>query len=105
MLNSVARLPLWLAAGTPVLNMRFQAGLLRTDQGRAATGALIRAFFARGGMQAQVAVVDRNDMLAAQRDPEAHRDLLVRIGGYSEYFVRLDRELQDSVMARTEHAT
>jgi formate C-acetyltransferase len=48
-------------------------------------------------------VVSREDMLAAQVEPEAHRDLIVRIGGYSEYFTRLSRALQDSVIARTEY--
>ena len=42
-------------------------------------------------------------MLAAQKEPEKHRDLIVRIGGYSEYFTKLDRALQDSVTARTEY--
>ena len=58
---------------------------------------------ARGGMQVQLSVISRDEMLAAQREPEKHADLLVRIGGYSEYFTRLDRALQDSVIARTEH--
>jgi formate C-acetyltransferase len=48
-------------------------------------------------------VLNRDELLAAQREPEKHSDLIVRIGGYSEYFVRLDRKLQDSVIARTEH--
>ena len=42
-------------------------------------------------------------MLAAQKEPEKHSDLIVRIGGYSEYFTKLTRDLQESVIARTEH--
>ena len=103
LLNSVCRLPLRLAAGTPVLNLRFQAALLRDPAGLRGVAALVRAFFAQGGMQIQLSVLSRADMLAAQRDPEHHRDLLVRIGGYSEYFVRLPKVLQDTVLARTEH--
>ena len=45
----------------------------------------------------------RETLLAAQREPEQHRDLIVRIGGYSEYFVTLPKELQETVIARTEH--
>jgi formate C-acetyltransferase len=43
-------------------------------------------------------------MRAAQVEPEKYADLIVRIGGYSEYFTKLDRGLQDSVIARTEHS-
>jgi formate C-acetyltransferase len=102
-LNSVAALPLTLAAGTPVLNLRFQKALLQSQSGLRKVGDLIRAFFAKGGMQAQVSVLSREEMLAAQAEPEKHGDLLVRIGGYSEYFCKLSRPLQDSVIARTEY--
>jgi len=104
MLNSVARLPLHLAVGTPVLNARFQKAIFETADGLKAVASLVRAFFDRGGMQVQISVVSKEEMLAAQREPEKHGDLIVRIGGYSEYFARLGRELQDSVIARTEHA-
>ena len=104
MLNSVAKLPLSLAAGTPVLNIRFQKPILESRRGLQAVAALIRSFFAKGGMQIQISVVSKEEMIEAQREPEKHSDLIVRIGGYSEYFTRLNRALQDSVIARTEHA-
>lgn len=103
MLNSVARLPLWLAAGTPVLNIRFQKAILSSDDGLRAAAALVRSFFDAGGLQIQFSVVSRADMLAAQAQPDKYRDLIVRIGGYSEYFTRLSPQLQESVIARTEH--
>ena len=103
MVRSVAKLPLALAIGTPVLNIRFQKQFLDAPEGLAACADLIRTFFKLGGLQIQVSVLDRAEMLAAQREPEKHGDLVVRIGGFSEYFTRLDRTLQDSVIARTEH--
>jgi formate C-acetyltransferase len=103
LLNSVTALPMHLAAGTPVLNLRFQKETLQQVDGQRAVAALIRTFFSRGGMQIQLSVLSRAEMLAAQADPEAHRDMLVRIGGYSEYFTHLSRALQDSVIARTEY--
>ncbi len=103
MLNSVTKLPLHLAAGTPVLNIRFTKTLLNEEASLRKVVQLIRAFFARGGMQIQVSVLDREALLAAQREPEKYRDLIVRVGGYSEYFVNLNPELQASVIARTEH--
>ena len=54
-------------------------------------------------MQIQFSALDREEMLAAQREPTKHADLIVRIGGYSEYFVALPPALQASVIARTEH--
>lgn len=104
MLNSVAKLPLALAAGTPILNLRFLKQVVQDEQGREGVVRLVRTFFAKGGMQVQISVLDREEMLAAQRQPDKHRDLIVRIGGYSEYFVALPKALQDSVIARTEYA-
>ncbi|MEI6519955.1 MAG: pyruvate formate lyase family protein [bacterium] len=103
MLHSVTNLPLYKAVGTPVLNMRIQQSLLRDDAGLRAATALIRTYFAQGGMQLQISVVNKEEMVAAQREPEKYRDLIVRIGGYSEYFTRLPKELQDTVIARTEY--
>ncbi len=65
---------------------------------------LVRTYYAAGGLQIQISVLDREAMLAAQREPEKHADLIVRVGGYSEYFAVLSKELQDSVIARTEHS-
>ena len=103
MLHSVTSLPLWKAVGTPVLNMRIQQSLLCDDAGLNAAVALIRTYFAQGGMQLQISVINKEEMIAAQREPEEYRDLIVRIGGYSEYFTRLPKELQDTVIARTEY--
>jgi formate C-acetyltransferase len=103
MLASVAKLPLALAVGTPVLNMRFQKQVLSSLPGKQACADLVRTFFTLGGMQIQLSVISKEEMLAAQAEPEKYRDLIVRIGGYSEYFVRLDRALQNSVIERTEY--
>jgi formate C-acetyltransferase len=103
LLKSVASLPLYLAVGSPVLNLRFQKKMLKTDDELRKLAALIRSFFKQGGLQVQIAVISTEDMKAAQAEPEKYKNLIVRIGGYSEYFNRLDKELQDSVIARTEH--
>lgn len=104
LLNSVTKLPLTRGVGTPVLNLRFPKMLLTQPASRAGILALLRTFFARGGMQVQLSVLSKDEMLAAQQHPEQYQDLIVRIGGYSEYFTRLAKELQDSVIARTECA-
>ena len=57
----------------------------------------------RGGFEIQVNVVDRDTLLKAQKNPEAYRDLVVRIGGYSDYFVKLSPQMQAEVLQRTAH--
>lgn len=104
MLNSVTTLPLPLAVGTPVLNIRLQKPVMQSPQGLRGIADLIRAFFASGGLQIQLSVVSTEEMRAAQQHPERYRDLIVRIGGYSEYFTALPAELQESVIARAEYA-
>ena len=103
LLNSVAKLPLHKAVGTPVLNIRLQRDIMERDEDLARITSLVRAHFAGGGMQIQISVLNREELLAAQKEPEKHRDLLVRIGGYSEYFCNLTPELQETVLDRTEH--
>ncbi len=103
LLNSVAKLPLHLAIGTPVLNIRLQKAILERDSDLVRVAAMVRAFFANGGTQVQVSVLDRQELLDAQAEPEKHRDLIVRVGGYSEYFCNLTPELQETVIDRTEH--
>lgn len=97
MLNSAAKLPLQTALGTPVLNLR-----LRKEVVSSSVRPLVSTFFERGGMQLQISCLSREDMLDALDHPEKHENLIVRIGGYSEYFNRLSPALQQSVLARTE---
>ena len=65
--------------------------------------ALVEAFMRRGGFEVQVNVVDKATLLAAQAHPEQYRDLVVRIGGYSDYFVGLSPRMQEELIQRTEH--
>ena len=103
MLRSVCKLPLGDAIGTPILNLRLAPEILRTTEGRRKFEALVRSYFAMGGMQIQVTVVDGEVLRDAIAHPERHGDLIVRIGGYSEYFNNLSPELKASVLLRTEH--
>ena len=65
--------------------------------------ALIKTYLKRGGFELQINVVDNETLKKAQRDPESYRDLVVRIGGYSDYFVKLSSEMQEEVILRTAH--
>jgi formate C-acetyltransferase len=103
MIRSVTRLPLELAVGTPVLNMRFSKALLTSPEGRQAVRDLITTYFHLGGMQVQLSVVDREVLEDAMAHPERHEDLIVRVGGFSAYFNSLSPELQRTILERTEH--
>lgn len=65
--------------------------------------ALVKGFFAQGGMQLQINVTDRETLLKAQKEPEKYRDLLVRIGGFNARFVACEPELQQEIIERNEH--
>ena len=89
--------------GGLVHNAKFSASVLRTDEDLAALRGVIETFLRRGGFEIQVNVVGREELLEAKRRPELFPDLLVRVAGYSDYFVHLNEQMQDEVIARTEH--
>jgi len=65
--------------------------------------SLVKAYLERGGFELQINVTDAEILKKAQEDPESYRDLVVRIGGYSDYFVTLSKSMQSEVIMRTTH--
>lgn len=63
---------------------------------------LIDYYFTKGGMQMQFNVVSRDTLERAQKDPNKYRSLIVRVAGYSAYFVGLDKTVQQDIIERTE---
>jgi formate C-acetyltransferase len=63
---------------------------------------MTKAYFENGGMEVQYNVIDTKTLRAAQENPEEYRDLVVRIAGYSAYFIELGRDLQNDIIARNE---
>jgi trans-4-hydroxy-L-proline dehydratase len=88
-------------SGGTLLNQRFLPALLEGDAGIDALASLIRGYFRLGGHHLQFNVVDTPTLRRAQERPEEYRDLLVRVAGYSDYFVDMGRDLQEEVIART----
>jgi len=102
-LRSVAALPFEDVMGCAV-NMRFHPSAVgNNDAARRKWASLVRTYFKLGGAQIQPTVASAEMLRAAQAEPDRHRDLIVKVGGYSTYFVDLGREIQDEVIARTEH--
>ena len=64
---------------------------------------LTKAYLKRGGMEVQYNVVSSETMRTAQKDPDSYRNLVVRIAGYSAYFVELNRDCQNDIIRRTEN--
>ena len=87
-----------------VFNMKFHPSALRTREDQEKLAALIKTYFEYGGTHIQFNVVDRATLLEAQAHPELHRNLIVRVAGYSALFTELDRGMQDEIIKRTEHA-
>ncbi len=63
---------------------------------------LIDYYFSLGGMQVQFNVVSRETLLRAQEDPASYQNLIVRVAGYSAYFVNLEKKVQQDIIERTE---
>lgn len=103
MLKSVASIPQQLAPGTLVVNARFSREFFDDPGLRAKLKQMVRTYFDLGGMQLQINVVDQAVLEHAIAHPDEHQDLIVRIGGYSEYFHRLTPELRKSLLERTAH--
>jgi formate C-acetyltransferase len=89
--------------GGTLLNQKFTPKILEGEKGIDTLVALIRSYFRLGGHHIQFNVVDAATLREAQEHPGEHRDLIVRVAGYSDYFCDLGRSLQDEIIARTEH--
>ena len=100
--NSVAKLDHALASNGTLYNMKFLPSALAGDKGIKNMASLIRSYFERKGMHVQFNVVDRNTLIDAQNHPENHKDLVIRVAGYSAHFTKLAKETQDNIIARTE---
>jgi formate C-acetyltransferase len=90
-----------LRTGGTLLNMKFLPGTLRGQEGIDKLAQLVRSYFRMDGHHIQFNVVDAETLREAQRQPELHRDLIVRVAGYSDYFCDLSKELQEEIIART----
>ena len=101
-LKSAARMDHARTGGT-LLNLKFAPAVLDDARGLDRLAHLVRGYFTLNGHHLQFNVVTADTLRAAQARPEQHRDLIVRVAGYSDYFCDLTRPLQDEIIARTEH--
>jgi formate C-acetyltransferase len=101
MLRSVARLPLN-RIHSGALNVRMRPQWFAGEEGLTHLASLLRTYFDLGGLQVQLSFADVDTLRDAQRHPDRHRDLMVRITGYSAAFVDMTRAAQDEIIRREE---
>lgn len=88
--------------GGIAVNLKFTKNMMKGDALEKIFN-LVKTYMERGGFEIQINVVDRDTLIKAQKKPEEYSDLVVRIGGYSDYFVRLTPSMQEEIIMRTEH--
>ena len=101
--NSVAKLPHGQASNGTLYNQKFSPQAVSGEKGLKNFVSIVRSYFDHKGAHVQFNVVDRNTLIEAQKNPQDHKDLSVRVAGYSAHFVTLAKEVQDDIINRTEH--
>ena len=86
-----------------LFNLRFDPHGVAGEKGLQSIEGIIKTFFANGGEHIQINVVDDETLLDAQKHPENHKGLMVRVAGYMAYFTELDKSAQDTIIYRTAH--
>lgn len=101
--KTVSKLPTHEITGGVLLNQKVTPQMLATEENKEKLEMIIKTFFNRlHGYHVQYNVVSRETLIDAQKNPEKHRDLIVRVAGYSAFFNVLSRATQDDIIERTE---
>ena len=87
-----------------LINLKLAPSAVAGEEGTRKLISLIRAFCDLKLWHLQFNIINRETLLAAQKEPEKYRNLIIRVAGYSAYFIELSAELQDEIIARTEHS-
>ena len=101
-IKSVAKLDHHLMENGSIFNMKFNPHMFE-DENIDRFIDVMKTYFDLGGFQLQVTVVDKQTLVDAREKPEQHRDLVVRVAGYSAYFVEQSPRVQEHLIERTEH--
>ena len=86
------------------LNLRIHPSAVNTEAAKDSLIEMTKTYFEEGGLEVQYNIVSADTMRAAQKDPETYRDLVVRIAGYSAYFIELGEDMQNDLIRRTENS-
>ncbi len=103
LLNSANRINMECFSNGMVLDLKFTADFFENEKHRLAIQFLIEEYFENGGLEIQFNALDKKTLLEAKKNPFKYRNLIVRVSGFSAYFVTLEESLQDEIIKRTEH--
>ena len=103
LLASVARVDSYLGSNGTLLNMKFLPRSFKTEEGAKAFSSMLRGFVRLRINHVQFNVVTREDLIAAQKEPDKYRNLTIRVAGYTAYFTELAEDLQNEIIARTSY--
>ena len=103
MLKSVAKIDQMKPLIGTLLNVKFDPAITRGEKGLKVLKDVVVSYFDLMGEHIQINVVDRETLRRAQAHPGEYSNLMVRVAGYSAYFIELDRDVQESIIARTQH--
>ena len=102
LLNSVLKTNQYLATSGNVMQMKFPKNQFNAERGLNSFISLAKTYFKNGGQTLQVNVLSTEELKEAKKNPEKYKNLIVRVGGYSTYFIELSEGLQDNIIKRTE---
>jgi 4-hydroxyphenylacetate decarboxylase large subunit len=85
------------------MNLKLHPTAVKGMQGSKKLLALTQAYMRKGGFHIQFNVVDSKMLRDAQKNPNNYRDLMVRVAGFTQYWVEIGKPVQDEVIARTEY--
>ena len=104
LLNSIANLdPNGISCGSTVTNISIDEQLIKNDDNFEKTVDMLETYFKNGGVHFQLTYVSKEDLIKAQETPENYGNLRVRVTGFSDYFVKLRKSIQDDIIERTTH--
>lgn len=102
-INSISKPDYTLVGTGSVINQKYSPDLFSSDAKRAKLLALIKTYFKKGGQEIQINSVSREVLSDAMEHPENYPNLVVRVSGFSAYYITLGRDVQEDILKRTEH--
>lgn len=102
--NSIGKMDTLMVPKGVLVNHKFDPAVAKGEKGLAMLGTFVRGYCEAGGQHIQINVIDTKTLRDAQNHPENYKNLMVRVAGYSAFFIELDPRVQENIIGRTEHA-